>query len=140
MITPKLTPGQRKLVDDYAAARRDCASWRPSVNPFAARLLELEKQIMELADKQPAEQEVFLTGVSYAVPIGTKRVRRTIINVAALFKKLGKEWVLKNCIPSLGALDKALEPEERAAFVSESRDLSRIIGAPVSRAAASKAA
>jgi hypothetical protein len=69
-----------------------------------------------------------------------KRLRRTVVNVPALFKRLGAAWVAKHCAPALGDLDKALDPAERAKFIQESRDLSRIVGEPVEATALSRAA
>jgi hypothetical protein len=140
LISPKLTPAQRKVIDAYVVERRDFGNWRPAANPFAARLADLQKQVTEMTDKVPADEEVLLVGYRFTVPIGMKRIRRTIVKLPALFKRLGQAWVLKHCIPSLGDLDKALEPAERAKFIEESRDLSRIIGEPVASSALSIAA
>jgi len=139
MITPKLTPAQRKTIDEYAEVRASAAAWRPAVNPHAARLAELQKHVMDLADLQPADAEVLLVGRRFSVPVGMRRIKRTIINLQQLWNRLGKEWMLKHCAPSLGDLDKALEPEDRAHFIDEERTLSRIIGEPVQAIAAAAA-
>ena len=140
MIAPKLTPAQRKAIDAYVAARASYSAWRPAVNPHAEALAEGEKLILDLTDKQDAKDEVLLVGYRFSVPVGPKRIRRTLIKIPALFKRLGKQWVQKHCAPSLGDFDKALEPDERALFVKEERVLSRIIGEPVQAAPISKVA
>lgn len=140
MKSPKLTPGMKRLVDEYAEVRQKVAAWRPPANPHAARLKELEGAIADLADKAPADEEVLLVGYHFVVPVGMRRVKRTIVEVAKLFKRLGMEWVYAHCQPNLGDVDKALSEDERKAFISESRELSRIIGTPVTAQVQSKAA
>lgn len=131
MTVPKLTPPQRRLLDEYAELRAKVASWKPPANPDAARLAELSTQVLALADQQPADAEVLLVGNAFSVPVGMKRVKRSIVNLPKLFKRLGRAWVETHCQPSLGDLDKAeLTAEEKAEFVNESRELSRIIGTP----------
>lgn len=131
MKSPKLTPAQRKLVDEYAEVREKVAAWQPAANPHAARLAELTKAIIEFTDEQPADEEVLLAGNRFRVPVGMKRVSREIVNLPKLFKRLGRAWVEEHCKPNLGDLDKALTPEERQPFIVESRSLSRIVGKPV---------
>jgi hypothetical protein len=140
MIAPKLTPAQRKGIDAYVVARASYSAWQPAVNPHASAVADGQKLIAELTDEQAADEEVLLAGYRFSVPVSAKRIKRTIINVPALFKKLGQAWVLKHCAPSLGDFDKALEPDKRAPFVKEERVLSRIIGEPVQSVAISRAA
>jgi len=140
MIAPKLTAGQRKAIDAYVVARASYSAWQPAMNPHAGAVEDGEKLIAKLADAQAPEEEIILAGFRFSVPVSAKRIKRTLINIPALFKKLGKEWVLKHCAPSLGDFDKAVEPDEQAPFVKEERVLSRIIGEPVQSVPMSKAA
>jgi len=140
MIAPKLTPGQRKAIDAYVVARASYSAWQPAVNPHASALAKGQKLIAELADEQNADEELILAGYRFSVPVSAKRIKRTLINIPALFTKLGKAWVQKHCAPSLGDFDKSVEPDERAPFVKEERVLSRIIGEPVQAVPMSKAA
>lgn len=131
MITPKLSPSLRKLVDEYADTLNKVAAWKPAVNPDVARLAELSAQITQLTDTKPADEEIVLVGYRFQIPVGMKRIRRTIVRIPQLFRRLGMAWVQEHCAPSLGDLDKALTENERAQYVQESRALSRIIGKPV---------
>jgi hypothetical protein len=136
MTTPKLTSAERKLVDEYSEMRGKASLWVPPVNPHAKRLAELEKQLVTITDKQPADADLVLCGSRYSVPVGPKRIKRTIENVGELFDRLAPEWIRMHCIPNLGDLDKVLKgftPEDRAKFISESRELSRTIGAPIAQ-------
>jgi hypothetical protein len=140
MIAPKLTPGQRKSIDAYVVARASYSAWQPSLNPHAQAVADGQQLIANLAEKEPAHEELILAGYRFSVPVSAKRIKRTLINIPALFKKLGKAWVEKRCAPSLGDFDKSVEPDERAPFVKEERVLSRIIGEPVQAVPMSKAA
>jgi hypothetical protein len=140
MTQPKLTPAQRKLIDEYAETRAKVAAWKPAVNPHAARLAALVVEITKLTDREPADEEVLLAGYHFSVPVGMKRIKRTIVRLKQLFRRLGSEWVEEHCQPNLGDLDKALAPEERSEFVEESRELSRIIGVPLAAQPKTKAA
>jgi len=131
LIVPKLTPNLRRLVDEYADTLNKVAAWKPAVNPDIARLAELSSQIRAATDRQPAGEELLLRGLKYDLPVGAKRIKRTIINIPRLFRKMGMAWVEEHCAPALGDLDKALTEDERAGYVKEERILSRIIGQPV---------
>lgn len=131
MKSLKLDAVGRALIDEYGDVCLRVSAWCPVVNPDIARKSEIERLITQLTDRQPADEEVMLVGTRYSLQIGAKRVRRTVKNVAKLFATLGKAWVEKHCLPSLGDIDKALEPDERAPFIDEQRILSRIIGSPV---------
>ena len=142
-----MTTQPGKSYSSYSVARWCClllllfcglAVSAQTVSP--QQLAELQKQVMEIADGQPADQEVLLAGYRFTVPVGMKRIKRTIVNLPALFKRLGQPWVVKHCAPSLSDLDKALEPVERAKYLEESRELSRIVGEPVESPALSRAA
>jgi hypothetical protein len=128
------------MIDEYSDVRAAAAAWKPATNPHASRLFALEKEIARLADLQPPDAEVLLTGFHFSVPVGMKRIRRTIVNVSKLFARLGNDWVLKHCAPSLGDVDKVLEPAERSQYIAEERILSRIIGEPVQAQAKRRAA
>lgn len=140
MIKPKLSPKLKHLVDEYSDLIAKTAAWRPAVNPHLARLVEVTGEIVKLSDLQPADAELLFVGYNFVLPVGMRRIKRTIINLPKLFKRLGAEWVEAHCQPGLGELDKVLQVEERAEFIEESRELSRIIGRPVMAEAVRKAA
>jgi hypothetical protein len=135
MTELKLTPDQRKEIDEYVEVRAKCMAWQPAVNPFAARLAELEPKLLAMAESLDAKEASVLHGNKYVVPISGRERKRTILQVPKLFKKLGMKWVVANCKPTLKAVEKALSAKEFKAFVSEEQTGPRNLGEPVQQAA-----
>ena len=136
MVEPKLSPDQRKLVDEYVEVREKCRAWRPEVNPNAARLAELQPLLIALAGSTDPERPLTLKGKKHVVPVSRCELRRTILRIPALFRRLGAKWVAEHCKPTLTALEKSpLSPEELASFIHQDRTGPRTLGEPVPLAA-----
>lgn len=140
MIEAKLTPEQRKLVDEFAEARQRCMAWTPAVNPHAARRQELEKLILSWFENSEAAEPIIAAGNRYTVPVSIRENRRTLILIPKLLKRLGQKWVVENFKPTLTSIEKALTKEELQKYMNEERSGPRTIGEPVQHQAALKAA
>jgi hypothetical protein len=131
MIVPKLTPEQRRLVDEYVEVRAKCLAWRPAANPHVSRFAELQVAILAWFEKQDPEDQILAKGNKFSLPVGAKERKRTIVRIPELFRRLGMKWVAEHCKPALGALEKALPKDELAKYVEESRTGPRSLGEPV---------
>ncbi len=142
MIVPELTDEQRALVDEYAEVRKLVKSWQPNVNPHMARFLALGAAIQSWLENLPADQEIVATGYLYDLPLTARRKSRSLIRVTRLYKRLGIQWVIEHCRPTLADVEHAIPAGERATLIRETRDGPRAIGEPVwpERQARSKAA
>lgn len=136
----ELTPSQRKLVDEYVEAREQWKSWQPAVNPHAARYEQLKAEILTWFAERPANHAFIAQGDSFTLPISPRENKRNVINTLKLVRTLGLKWVAENCKPTLTAIEKALSPEKREQFITESREGPRSIGEPARVAAVQKAA
>jgi hypothetical protein len=140
MIEPKLTPEQKKLVDEYAEARLKVMAWKPEANPHAARFEELNSLILTWFENEKADEAILARGNRYTVPVAAREKKRTILRIPQLFKRLGSKWVAENVRPTLKAIEKALSPEEMKKFVLEERTGPRSLGEPVVHSATAKVA
>jgi hypothetical protein len=138
VIEPKLNPDQRKLVDEYVEVRKHCAAWKPSVNPHAARLAQLEPLLTEMAGFNPvqAKETFVLRGDQFVVPLSARRLKRTILQIPKLFKLLGTKWVAEHCAPTLTDLEKSsLTEKQLKSFILEEQSGQRTLGEPAELAA-----
>lgn len=140
MIEAKLTPEQRKIVDEFAVVRQRCMAWTPAVNPHAARRQELEKLILSWFENSEAAEPIIAAGNRYTVPVSMRENSRTLVLIPRLLKRLGQKWVVENFKPTLKSIEKALTKEELAKYVQEERSGARSIGEPVQNQPALKAA
>lgn len=127
----KLTPAQRADVDAYVEARARWKSWQPPVNPHAARYNELQVKILAWFEKESAEAAFIAEGVKYRLPVTMRKNKRTLKNIAALFRKLGQKWVAEHCEPTLDAVEHAIAEDKLDLYIDEERTGSRTLGEPV---------
>ncbi len=126
-----LTAEQKRLVDEYVEVREKWKSWQPPVNPHAARFAELKVRILGWFEKEPADVAFIAEGKSFKLPISARERKRTLKNLPALLRKLGQKWIAENCMPTLGAVEKAIPAEKLSLYIDEERSGPRNIGEPV---------
>ena len=142
MIEPKLTPEQRKLIDEYVEVRARCQAWKPETNPHAARFEVLDELIPTWFSKLDAAEAILAHGNEFSVPFSACERKRKLKPKAipALLKRLGTKWIQARFKPTFKDLEKTLTAEELAKYVTESRTGPRNPGEPVERQEQAKAA
>jgi len=138
MIEPKLTPDQKKLVDEYTEVRAKCMAWKPAVNPDAARYAELQKELLSWFEGEKGDERkapALLKGTRFTVPVAARENKRTIIQIPKLLKRLGTKWIHENFKPTLKSIETVLTPVEMKKFVTEENSGPRTLGEPVSAVA-----
>lgn len=135
----KLTKQQLSLlIDECGDLRRKADLWQPNVNPHLQRLAEVEAQLLALQADADPEQPIVLEGARWKIPISACRKQAKLIasRLPVLFKRLGQEWVLENCAPTLAAVRSAIPKDQHKSFIQETRGTVRTLGNPVLKEAA----
>lgn len=97
--------------------------------PAIKRHEQLKKEIQSWYDKADAETGHCFEGAEYAIEVGPKANKRTILDMSALSKRLGLKTFLNYCSFSLEKLDGLIVPSQHEGLVSSDFSGSRRVTA-----------
>jgi hypothetical protein len=127
--TPAALSARHKaaLIDEYGELARVIDESTAKLQPAHERHAVLANLIVGWYDAEPAESVFVAEGSAYLLKISAKSRKRTIIDMAKLFARVGATQFLKFCTFPLTAVDKLIEPSESVAFLNEARTGKRTI-------------
>ena len=132
-VVPPLPKPDPALIDEYAELRERMKAWKPNVNPHAARYAEVSALILAAYETWPASEPIVAEGARYKLPVSARRLERKIIDLAAFFKRIGRERYLEICKPTLGAIEKEIPKEKLGLYIEGKETGPRQIGEPVQK-------
>jgi hypothetical protein len=119
------------LIDEYCDLREKMKAWKPSLNPHAARFDELKTLILASVEKEPANRPIVAPGTRWTLPITARHIQRSVVNLAAFFKVVGRDRYLELCSPTLAAVENEISAEQVGRFITSAQTGGRTIGEPV---------
>lgn len=135
---PALRPPSPEEVDEFVSVRSKCRSWKPDVNPHAARYAELSAKILAYASSKPDDQPVTIEGHTHVVPVAARENHSELRDgaIASLQRKLGGKWLIENATVTLAKVRKAVtDAKEQKKFILTERTGPREIGEPAEKSA-----
>jgi len=98
---PKPDP---KLIDEFGSLDRQVQKFKS----VADRHKVLKEQILGFCEELPAEKPTSFAGLQYEVSIGARQVQRCIVDMAKVYRAIGKDQFLEVCGLTLKALEREL--------------------------------
>jgi hypothetical protein len=116
LVPPSDRNSKEAVIDEFGQLDREVAAFKPTLD----RHKLLKEKILSWFPELPGDQAASVSGLLYDANISPRENERRILDMASVYKNVGKARFLEICKLTLKALEGTMGVEQAAAFfVSE---------------------